>query len=374
LLIAVVNFEPKQIDSLQVYINKRIAFSDSTIVLRKNGDAEASSKLVGTGIGKQYMDTVKLVSKNITEVAKFLFNNRLEQQEKASYNFIASVVVSLLVFFVFLILLFWQTWHHLKQYYEYQRQTNKTLSQLSAGLIKAQQIGQIGSWEKIIETGIEKWSAEQYRIFGVEPDTAIDYKVDFTKAIHPDEQIIVTQIINKAIADRKHFYCEFRIIQPSGEVKHIKLNGEIYLVEGYGLAAGGTMQDITKDRIAESEKEELAKLLTRTNAIANIGWWVADININIIKWSDVTKKLLEISEDYEPEFDSFLNYIADFDKRAVFFASYQNALTNKESFDLIIPFITAKKKKITIRIIGEPSKNKNGQHTKVFGIFQLVQS
>lgn len=373
-VVSSVHFQPGQIDSLQHYINKRMEFSDTTISLRKNGNARAASNLVASGLGKRYMDTVRSIISNIKTSAVLLRNTRLEQQKKASSLFIVSVAGSLLAFFLFLIILFRQAWNNLKHYYEHQRQTNKALSQLAAGLLKAQQIGSIGSWERIIDTGVEQWSAELYRILGIETSTIGAYQPDFEKMIHPDDKIAVSQILKNAIADKKSFYCQCKILLLSGEKKHIKLNGKIYPVEGYGLAVGGTIQDVTQEYIAQSEKEELAQLLARTNAIANIGWWLADINFHFIKWSEVTKKLLEMPDEYEPGFDSFLNYIADFDNRKVFFEAYQNALNNNQPFDLIVPFTTAKKTLISVRVIGEPTVNENGHSTKIFGFFQLLTS
>ena len=53
------------------------------------------------------------------------------------------------------------------------RQSREALRKSQAGLLLAQRIGRVGSWELILESRRMEWSAETYRIFDLMPEEAL---------------------------------------------------------------------------------------------------------------------------------------------------------------------------------------------------------
>ncbi len=366
--------QKKTIDSLEYFIQKRIFISDSTIKLRKQNGFTAAYELVSMGTGKRYMDTVRILKTHLQDYENRLLIQRNQESTKARLTFMATVTASLVLFFVFLVILFWQAWSNLSRYNDRQKEINKILSQLAASLLKAQQIAHIGSWERIINTAEEKWSDEQYRIFGYEPGSENAKPLNFIKSVHPGDQALVIEMIKNSIEKKSPFTFIFRVVQPGGQIRHIKAMGEVYKILDEGLGIGGTMQDITEEYKIQQEKEKLTALLEKTNEIAQIGWWDADLTNKSIKWSNVIKKILEIPPAFEPSYDSFFNFIVDYESREIFNTAYTDALANGISFDLKLPFITSKGNNIMIRITGEKSLNEDGEYNRILGIFQYVNT
>ena len=53
---------------------------------------------------------------------------------------------------------------------------------------ESQRIAQLGTWDWNIETGVDIWSDECYRIFGLDPDTFTPDFESFIQRVHPDDR------------------------------------------------------------------------------------------------------------------------------------------------------------------------------------------
>ncbi|NJO69351.1 MAG: PAS domain S-box protein [Bacteroidetes bacterium] len=93
----------------------------------------------------------------------------------------------------------------------------------------AESIAHLGSWQMDIRTGKSKWSDEFFRICGFEPQSFEPTRHMRFSVIHPDDRLLSERIIQQAIAEKKPYKLEKRVIRPSGEIRHILSVGEIIL-------------------------------------------------------------------------------------------------------------------------------------------------
>ena len=84
-------------------------------------------------------------------------------------------------------------------------------------LAEAQRIAHLGSFEYITATQAIVWSAEQYRIFGLD-ETAPPPTYDelFAKSIHPEDAARVRAGFSRAVEDAIVYEGEHRILRPDG--------------------------------------------------------------------------------------------------------------------------------------------------------------
>ena len=73
-------------DSLLFYVQKRIEFSDRQVQTRNERGLEAASRLVASGIGKEYSDRIRSIVGTITRDAELQFEKRQAQNESATNN------------------------------------------------------------------------------------------------------------------------------------------------------------------------------------------------------------------------------------------------------------------------------------------------
>ena len=116
-------------------------------------------------------------------------------------------------------------------------------------LAKAQDIGQIGTWELDMGKNILTWTKESCRIFGVPEDSTVDYGI-FLSKVHPRDREKVEKAWNKAL-DGEIYDIEHRLLI-GNKVKWVHQKAEIARDKsGKPVSAVGVTQDITEKKLNE---------------------------------------------------------------------------------------------------------------------------
>ena len=132
-------------------------------------------------------------------------------------------------------------------------------------LNETQRIALLGSWEWDIIDNSLWWSEETYRIFGFQPadKTAID---KFIGVIHPDDRQKVNDLIEEAVTQGIPLEYEYRIELPNGELRFIYSKSQpIYDDTKRIIKRAGSVQDVTKQKKAEIERERLISELQESS-------------------------------------------------------------------------------------------------------------
>ncbi|MBU0663199.1 MAG: PAS domain S-box protein [Proteobacteria bacterium] len=139
------------------------------------------------------------------------------------------------------------------------------LSKSETNLTAAQRIAKLGSWEWTIQGNALWWSQEVYKIFGVAPETfSVSYKA-FLKKVHPEDREMLGKVLSDAMAQKKRYSIEHRILLPDGSERIVHEEGEFsYDAEGLPLKMVGTVQDITERKCLEQEHSRLVKAIEQT--------------------------------------------------------------------------------------------------------------
>lgn len=121
-----------------------------------------------------------------------------------------------------------------------------------AELEEAQRIAQIGSWEADLSGMQSVWSAEQFRLLGLEPGSQAFGLNDYLKMIHPDDLSGFRDFVQTSLAKKEPFDIEYRVITTGGETRWLHGRSEVILDDsGNPIRLRGTNQDITGRKISE---------------------------------------------------------------------------------------------------------------------------
>ena len=125
-----------------------------------------------------------------------------------------------------------------------------------------------------------------------------------------------------------------------------------------------------EDITATTRKKELLK---KAEGVSKIGGWELDLATNQLHWTDVTKKIHEVANDYIPKLDEALNFYKEGEHRKKITKLVNNCIKEGESYNLELQIITAKGDELWIRCKGEAEFHK-GKCVRIFGTFQDIDS
>jgi len=112
-------------------------------------------------------------------------------------------------------------------------------------------------------------------------------------------------------------------------------------------------------------------LFYKTIKLAKIGLYELDVGSSEIFWSDVTKQITEVSEDFVPTMENLPSFFHEGHYRDMARDAMNNAITKGEPYDLDLEVLTAKGNIRYVRNVGHP-KMENGICVKIFGFLQDI--
>jgi two-component system, cell cycle sensor histidine kinase and response regulator CckA len=168
-----------------------------------------------------------------------------------------------------------------------------------AKLAEAQQIARLGSWEWEIATDRVTWSDELYRIYGVRPDRFAGTYGANLERVHADDRARVARVIENAVAERRPWSLDYRIVRPDGELRMIHARGEVVCDEqGRPAVVQGACQDVTESRRVEDALRAAEQLFRRAFDDAPIGMALIDLEG---RWLRLNRAISQMLGRSEPE-------------------------------------------------------------------------
>ncbi|NBX76149.1 MAG: PAS domain S-box protein [Proteobacteria bacterium] len=113
----------------------------------------------------------------------------------------------------------------------------------------------IGIWEWDIPKDTLTWDDQMLTFYGLDRASFTGHVDSWRKGIHPEDSAYSNQILEEALYGKTKFELEFRVLNPSGQIKVLKANGYVMRDEkGSPIKMFGLNRDIT------GEKENLKKM------------------------------------------------------------------------------------------------------------------
>jgi signal transduction histidine kinase len=157
------------------------------------------------------------------------------------------------------------------------RRAEEELRRSEAFLAEGQRISRTGSWAWNVTTGKASWSAEQFRIFGLDPLAATPSYRAFVDRIHPEDRPAFEEMLANAVRDGGDFQCDFRIVTPDGATRQLHSLGRLSADGAQGPEFIGTVIDVTERRLAEEALRSAVTDLERAARLSTMGQLTASI-------------------------------------------------------------------------------------------------
>ena len=123
--------------------------------------------------------------------------------------------------------------------------------------------------------------------------------------------------------------------------------------------------------VLEEQLRKTNEILELSGQMALIGTWELDLIRQRLFWSGVTKKIHEVSEDFEPDLATAINFYKEGNSRNIIEAAVNNTIATGEAYDVELIIITPTGKEKHVRGIGK-AEFKLGKAIRLYGTFQDI--
>ncbi|WP_373519987.1 PAS domain-containing protein [Aquiflexum sp.] len=158
---------------------------------------------------------------------------------------------------------------------------------------------------------------------------------------------------------------EFRIRKGDGSIAFVEEMGHLIRDEdGAPIRMIGVLRDVT-------DNKELQNLLDNATSVAKLGGWEVDQVTGKLFISKITREIQELTEEYEPDLESAINFYKEGKSRETIRQKVKEAIEHGKPFDLELEIVTAKGKERWVRAIGN-ADFEEGRCVRLFGSLQDI--
>ncbi len=149
-------------------------------------------------------------------------------------------------------------WYGTRTDIEQRKRAEEKLRQSEAYLAEAEKLSHTGSWAFDLASNKYVYVSEEcFRMFEFNPQEDLPTREAISRLIHPEDWDEVRASFDKTLREKADTSTEFRIVLPSGTVKHIQATRHPILNDaGEIVQLVGTAMDITERKRAEEELRE----------------------------------------------------------------------------------------------------------------------
>lgn len=156
------------------------------------------------------------------------------------------------------------------------KQIEEALKTSEQRLKLALKAAKAGAWSWDIATNDAFWSDENYKVLGLEPDSAQANYTTWLHCVHPDDRENANKQVEKAVSERKNLNIEFRVVWPNGNIVWINDIGNMIFndkhepIGMYGLQIDITERKNSEMALLKSMDEAKRANQAKTDFLANM--------------------------------------------------------------------------------------------------------
>ncbi|MDN3650791.1 ATP-binding protein [Reinekea marina] len=129
------------------------------------------------------------------------------------------------------------------------------------------------------------------------------------------------------------------------------------------------LQQLTEQRFALDRQHTMIDTM---GTHARLGAWVVDLEKNTLFWSSMTKKIYEVDDSYEPNFETAFSFFKPGKSKQTIVRAIERATEYGTPFSVECEIITAKENTCWIHFTGQ-AEFKNGHCAVIMGSIQDIQ-
>lgn len=164
---------------------------------------------------------------------------------------------------------------------------------------------------------------------------------------------------------------EKEYIRKDGSRYPVRLNGIMIKDHKGKQYIWSIIEDISQQKAAEKQLARQQQLLEEMSHQARIGAWELNLEKQRFTWSPITKNIHEVSQNFIPEPDQFLQYYKPGNNQIALEGAVKKCIDTGTPWDLELQLITAKGNTVWVATKGS-AEFKDGKCVRLFGSLQDI--
>ncbi|WP_397410654.1 PAS domain S-box protein [Polaromonas sp.] len=234
----------------------------------------------------------------------------------------------------------------------------------------AQRLARIGYWQIDLDTNLMWWCDEAHDVLGVQSSLLEASYEGLLRLIHPGDRQAFAAARDAAVQAALPLDAEFRVITDSGAERWIHLLGWIEGEDMQARRRTGLIREITNRKRSEGVIARSLELLNRTGALARVGGWEVVMESMATYCSDEVFRIHELDPSAGVTLEGLLGFYAP-EVQPVIRAAVEAAIRHATPWDLNLPLLTAKGRRIWVRTQGQAILQ-DGKLVRLFGVLQDI--
>lgn len=223
-----------------------------------------------------------------------------------------------------------------------------------------------------IEGEIE-WVNESFTVITGYTFTEAKGKKPGTLLQGPDTDPATIETIRAAIKAEQPFHVEILNYHKDGTPYWLELRcSPMYNERGELQGFMAIEMDISQQRKIQDELARQQEMLASMSALGRMGAWEVDVLNDTILWSEMTRKIHEVPDDFVPNLESGINFYKEGYSRDAITEAVQTAIETGKPWDVELQIVTYTGKELWVAAMGK-AEFKNGECVRLFGSFQDIE-
>ncbi|MGY3055678.1 PAS domain S-box-containing protein [Pedobacter sp. UYEF25] len=189
--------------------------------------------------------------------------------------------------------------------------------------------------------------------------------------IIPDKKHEALRLYLDHIAKAGRGTGEMHVRTKDGIFRTLMFNNVIESYPGEPDYVLGNGLDVTERLLIEQKLVQVTDLLQQTNQLAEVGGWQLNFEDKSLQWTEETRQIHEVPEDFQPSLDQGLNFYNDGESRELIERALDKCISTGEGWDLELQIKTFNGKEKWVKCIGK-SMFEEGVCKRLYGSFQDI--
>ena len=160
---------------------------------------------------------------------------------------------------------------------------------------------------------------------------------------------------------------ENRMVLADGSLRTVSWRNSLHADPSGRTLLHSVGRDVTESRATEAKLRASQSLLSRTGKLSGVGGWELDLASGRLDWSEQTKRVHEVPDDFVPTLESAIAFYAP-EARAAIESAVAESIDRGTAWDIELPLRTAAGRDIWVRAMGEVEREA-GIPVRLLGAF-----